>query len=219
MRARRRLTAVGGARCRGWSTPKLAALGIALPAVPTPIANFVPFRVTQGLVFLAGQTCEQDGRMVSTGARGRRGRARGRDGRAARVCALNLLAALRARLRRRSRPRVALPAGRRLRASSVGLPGRAAGDRRRLRALRARCGARTAATRARPSASRRCRRTPPSRWTPSSSCGRPREPWPLRGITKRFGATTAVDGVDLDDPRAARCWPCWARTAPARARS
>jgi enamine deaminase RidA (YjgF/YER057c/UK114 family) len=73
---------------------KLAAMGLALPAVPVPIASFLPFRVTQGLVFLAGQTCEQDGRMVYTGRVGvevepELGR------RAARLCALNLLAALR----------------------------------------------------------------------------------------------------------------------------
>jgi enamine deaminase RidA (YjgF/YER057c/UK114 family) len=73
---------------------KLEALGLVLPGVPKPIASFVPYRVAQGLVFLAGQTCERDGRMVSTGRVGVEVEPEvGR--RAARVCALNLLAALR----------------------------------------------------------------------------------------------------------------------------
>lgn len=73
---------------------KLAELGIVLPVVPTPIASFVPYRVTQGLVFLAGQVCEQDGRPISTGRVGVEVEPEVAR-RAARVCALNLLAALR----------------------------------------------------------------------------------------------------------------------------
>lgn len=72
---------------------RLADLGIELPPPPVPIAAFLPFRVAGGLVYLAGQTCERDGRVVYAGRVGveideESGR------RAARVCALNLLAAL-----------------------------------------------------------------------------------------------------------------------------
>ena len=73
---------------------RLASLGIELPTRPTPVASFLPFRVSHGLVFLAGQTCERDGRVQYTGQVGsdldvETGK------RAARACALNLLAALR----------------------------------------------------------------------------------------------------------------------------
>lgn len=39
------------------STPeqRLAALGLTLPSVPTPMANYVPFRLTGNLLFLSGQ--------------------------------------------------------------------------------------------------------------------------------------------------------------------
>jgi enamine deaminase RidA (YjgF/YER057c/UK114 family) len=74
---------------------RLAALGIELPPPPVPIATFLPFRVTGRLVYLAGQTCEREGRVVHAGRVGvevdeETGR------RAARICALNLLAALKA---------------------------------------------------------------------------------------------------------------------------
>ncbi|HEX4338864.1 MAG TPA: RidA family protein [Polyangiaceae bacterium] len=73
---------------------KLTALGLSLPVRPTPIASFVPFRVARDIVYLAGQTCELDGRMVYSGCveeevtfdAARHG---------AELCALNLLSALR----------------------------------------------------------------------------------------------------------------------------
>ena len=73
---------------------RLVDLGLVLPRVPTPIANFVPYRREGPLIFLAGQVCERDGEVVYRGKVGREhdletGRA------AARICALNLLAALR----------------------------------------------------------------------------------------------------------------------------
>ena len=39
------------------STPedRLAALGLTLPPVPTPVANYVPFRLAGDLLFLSGQ--------------------------------------------------------------------------------------------------------------------------------------------------------------------
>lgn len=73
---------------------RLAALGIELPAVPRPIANFVPYRRHGALVYLAGQICEQGGKAVWRGKIGREhDLATGIE--AARLCALNLLAALR----------------------------------------------------------------------------------------------------------------------------
>jgi enamine deaminase RidA (YjgF/YER057c/UK114 family) len=73
---------------------RLAALGIELPRTPRPIANFAPFRRRGDLVYLAGQTCEWNGEMLWRGKVpldhdldvGRQ---------AARVCGLNLIAALR----------------------------------------------------------------------------------------------------------------------------
>jgi hypothetical protein len=73
---------------------RLAALGIALPDVPTPIANFVPFRRHEGLVYLAGQVCEWNGDVLFVGKVGERYELAEAQ-QAARVCGLNLLAALR----------------------------------------------------------------------------------------------------------------------------
>jgi enamine deaminase RidA (YjgF/YER057c/UK114 family) len=73
---------------------KLKELGLCLPTRPTPIANFLPFRVTGSVVYLAGQTCEQDGRVVHTGRVGEElSLETGRQ--AAQICALNLLSCLR----------------------------------------------------------------------------------------------------------------------------
>ena len=73
---------------------RLAALGIELPQVPTPVANFVPFRRHGGLVYLAGQVCEWNGDVRYVG---KVGEAFDLDQAqaAARVCGLNLIAALR----------------------------------------------------------------------------------------------------------------------------
>lgn len=74
---------------------RLSALAIELPDVPTPIANFVPYRRFGDLIFLAGQVCEWNGEV----------RYVGRVGvdfdlaeaqKAARICGLNLVAALKA---------------------------------------------------------------------------------------------------------------------------
>jgi enamine deaminase RidA (YjgF/YER057c/UK114 family) len=72
----------------------LGELGVTLPEVPRPIASFVPYCKTGDLVYLAGQTCEVNGKPEITGQVGvtvdlETARA------AARQCALNLLAALR----------------------------------------------------------------------------------------------------------------------------
>jgi enamine deaminase RidA (YjgF/YER057c/UK114 family) len=73
---------------------RLTALGFSLPVRPTPIASFLPFRVSGGIAYLAGQTCELDGKVVYEGCVGEDlsfDSAR----EAARLCALNLLASLR----------------------------------------------------------------------------------------------------------------------------
>ena len=73
---------------------RLAELKIELPRVPTPIANFVPYRRHGNLVLLAGQICEWNGEVVFKGKIGRDlDLATGQD--AARICGLNLIAALR----------------------------------------------------------------------------------------------------------------------------
>lgn len=73
---------------------RLRALALHLPDVPQPIADFVPYTVDGATIFLAGQTCEVDGRIAYSGQVGvdidlEQAQA------AARLCALNLLAALR----------------------------------------------------------------------------------------------------------------------------
>jgi enamine deaminase RidA (YjgF/YER057c/UK114 family) len=74
---------------------RLAKLKIELPRVPAPIGNFVPFRRHGKLVLLAGQICEWNGEVVFRGKIGRDlDLATGQD--AARICGLNLIAALRA---------------------------------------------------------------------------------------------------------------------------
>lgn len=72
---------------------KLAAMGLELPVPPTPIANFLPFRLHGKTVYLAGQVNEWNGTVPFVGKLGRDfDTAQGRD--AARLCALNLLACL-----------------------------------------------------------------------------------------------------------------------------
>lgn len=76
---------------------RLGRLALTLPEVPRPIANFVPFRRHGDTVYLSGQTCEWNGEVVYRGKVGREhDLAAGQE--AARICALNLLAALRAAL-------------------------------------------------------------------------------------------------------------------------
>lgn len=73
---------------------QLAALQIELPCVPRPIANFVPWRRNGDTVYLAGQVCEWNGTVLYKGKVGETiDLATAQH--AARICALNLLAALR----------------------------------------------------------------------------------------------------------------------------
>src|SRR5271170_3390542 len=74
---------------------RLSALAIELPRVPIPIANFAPFRRCGNLIFLAGQVCEWNGVVRYVGRVGV-DYALADGQKAARVCALNLIAALNA---------------------------------------------------------------------------------------------------------------------------
>lgn len=72
---------------------RVTALGLELPEVPAPDANYVPWQRTGNLLYLAGQTCEWNGEILYQGKVGQdytleEGQA------AARLCLLNLLAAL-----------------------------------------------------------------------------------------------------------------------------
>ena len=84
-------TSTSGAEAR------LEALGLALPAAPAPVANYVPTAVTGNLLFISGQISKAgDGRILTGKLGGGLEVAAGRE--AARVCALNLLAQARAAL-------------------------------------------------------------------------------------------------------------------------
>ena len=73
---------------------KLEALGLTLPEAAAPVANYVPYVVSGGLVFVSGQISKIGDDVV----RGRLGEGLSvEDGqRAARLCALNIVAQLRA---------------------------------------------------------------------------------------------------------------------------
>jgi len=75
---------------------KLAGLGITLPAVPAPIANYVGTVGTGSLLIVSGQLClGADGKLVATGKLGGSvGIEQGRQ--AARACAINLIAQVKA---------------------------------------------------------------------------------------------------------------------------
>jgi enamine deaminase RidA (YjgF/YER057c/UK114 family) len=91
-------------RCRkeaamaGTIEKKLASLGITLPKPATPIANYVPFTRSGKLLIVSGQICYgADGKLIAKGQLG--GGVSIEDGqKAARACAVNLLAQLKAAL-------------------------------------------------------------------------------------------------------------------------
>lgn len=82
----------------GITEKKLAELGIILPTPRTPMANYVPFVRSGNVVTVSGQVCfDENGKLVAKGRLG--------DGvsvedgqKAARACAINLLAQLKAAL-------------------------------------------------------------------------------------------------------------------------
>lgn len=73
---------------------RLRDLGLALPDVATPQANYVPFTIAGGLVFIAGQLPLSGGSLTT---RGKVGADVDLDAayQAARLCGLNLIAVLR----------------------------------------------------------------------------------------------------------------------------
>lgn len=74
---------------------RLAQLGIELPAPPVPVASYLPYVVTGNLVVVAGQVTLVDGALKYAGRLG--DSLSVEDGEAAtRLCALNVLAQLRA---------------------------------------------------------------------------------------------------------------------------
>jgi enamine deaminase RidA (YjgF/YER057c/UK114 family) len=79
------------------STPeeRLAALGLAVPAVPAPVASYVPAARSGALVFTAGQLPLADGNLLAAGKVGAEVDVETAQ-RCARQCALNALAAIRA---------------------------------------------------------------------------------------------------------------------------
>ena len=77
---------------------KLADLGIVLPTPASPIANYIGFVRTGALLFVSGQIClDADGKLVAKGKLG--AGVSVEDGqKAARACAINLLAQVKAAL-------------------------------------------------------------------------------------------------------------------------
>jgi enamine deaminase RidA (YjgF/YER057c/UK114 family) len=77
---------------------KLASLGISLPTPAAPIANYVPFVRSQNMLVVSGQLCfGTDGNLVAKGQLGN-GVSLDDGQRAARACAINLLAQLKSAL-------------------------------------------------------------------------------------------------------------------------
>src|SRR3712207_23036 len=79
---------------------RLQELGIALPPAAAPVANYVPFVRTGSLVVVSGQICLGPDGKIAEAHKGKLGREvsleRGQE--AARLCAVNVLAQMRAAL-------------------------------------------------------------------------------------------------------------------------
>lgn len=74
---------------------RLAALGITLPALAAPVANYVPVVQSGNLLFVSGQVPFEDGKVAVTGKVGVT--VSEEDGvRAARICAINIIAQVKA---------------------------------------------------------------------------------------------------------------------------
>lgn len=72
---------------------RLSQLGIVLPDVPAPVANYVPYLVENGFAYIAGQIPFLDGELMSPGSVPEEvSIEQGRE--AARQCGINIMAAL-----------------------------------------------------------------------------------------------------------------------------
>jgi enamine deaminase RidA (YjgF/YER057c/UK114 family) len=87
-----------GKAMAGTVEKKLADLGIVLPTPAAPVANYVPFVRTGNFMVVSGQLCfDAAGKLVATGQLG--GGVSVEDGqKAARACAINLLAQIKSAL-------------------------------------------------------------------------------------------------------------------------
>ncbi len=74
---------------------RLTALGVTLPKVPPPVANYVPYAVADGLVYGAGQLAFKDGELMHPGKVPTEVSIEEAQ-EAARQCAINLIAAVKA---------------------------------------------------------------------------------------------------------------------------
>ncbi len=74
---------------------RLVALGLKLPDAPAPAANYVPYVIANGLVFIAGQAPMLDGKYQSVGRVGAEVTLEAAQA-AARLCGLNVLAQVKA---------------------------------------------------------------------------------------------------------------------------
>ena len=75
---------------------KLAELGISLPTPASPLANYVPFVRSGNLIFVSGQVClDANGKLVAKGKLGA-GVSLDEGQKAARACAINVLAQVKA---------------------------------------------------------------------------------------------------------------------------
>ena len=70
---------------------RLARLGLKLPDAPSPAANYVPFTIAKGLLFIAGQAPVRDGKYAFKGQVGNEITVEDAQA-AARLCGLNILA-------------------------------------------------------------------------------------------------------------------------------
>jgi len=74
---------------------RLAELGVSLPDIPEPVANYVPYRVVDGFVYCAGQIPFRDGELIHPGKVPTEVSVEDAQT-AARQCAINLIATLKA---------------------------------------------------------------------------------------------------------------------------
>jgi enamine deaminase RidA (YjgF/YER057c/UK114 family) len=82
----------------GTAEKKLSELGIVLPTPASPVANYIPFTRVGALLFISGQIClDAGGNLVAKGKLGR-GVSIEDGQKAARACAINVLAQVKAAL-------------------------------------------------------------------------------------------------------------------------